>query len=132
MSTAVPVPGARPDHDASGSTSARTYMSFIAMVGSIGGLLFGYDTGIIAATLGPLSKQFDLSTGMEQVVVSSILVGCAVGALGAGSLTDRFGRRRVVSLVAVVFAVAAILSALTTSVAGRKSSSGGVTVWRGR
>ena len=115
VKTAIPVPEALPDQDVGGSTSARTYMSFIAVVGSIGGLLFGYDTGIIASALSPLSKQFGLSTGMEQIVVSSILVGCAVGALGAGSLTDRFGRRRVVSMVAVVFAIAAILSSLTTS-----------------
>lgn len=117
MKTAIPVAEALPDQDVGGSTSARTYMSFIAVVGSIGGLLFGYDTGIIASALSPLAKQFSLSTGMEQIVVGSILVGCAVGALGAGSLTDRFGRRRVVSMVAVVFAIAAILSALTSSTA---------------
>jgi MFS transporter, SP family, major inositol transporter len=106
--------GAQPSQ---GSTNARSYMALIAVIGSIGGLLFGYDTGIIASALAPMSDQFGLNTVMEQIVVSSILVGCAVGALGAGSLTDRFGRRRVVAAVAVVFAVAALLSAFTSSTA---------------
>jgi sugar porter (SP) family MFS transporter len=88
-------------------------MILIAATASIGGLLFGYDTGIIASALTPLSAQFGLDKTMEQIVVSSILVGCAVGALGCGAPTDRFGRRRVVAVVAVLFAVAALLSATT-------------------
>lgn len=88
-------------------------MVLIAVTGSIGGLLFGYDTGIIAAALGPISEQFHLGTTMEQVVASSILVGCAIGALSAGHLTDRLGRRPVVSVIALLFAVAALLCATT-------------------
>lgn len=96
-----------------GSAHAGRYMIFIATMGSIGGLLFGYDTGIIASALTPLSAQFGLTTVMEQIVVSSILVGCTVGALGAGALTDRFGRRPVIACVGIVFAVAALLCAMT-------------------
>lgn len=98
---------------AHGSARAKGYMLFIAAMASIGGLLFGYDTGIIASALTPLSHQFGLSTLMEQVVVSSILVGCTIGALGAGALTDRFGRRPVIAAVGIVFAVAAVLCSQT-------------------
>lgn len=96
-----------------GSASARNYMMFIAAMGSIGGLLFGYDTGIIASALTPMSMQFGLTTIMEQVVVSSILVGCIFGALGAGGLTDKYGRRPVIIGVGIVFAVAALLCSVT-------------------
>lgn len=103
--------------DTRGSNRAGSYMVFIACIASIGGLLFGYDTGIIASAFTPLSKQFNLSTVMGQIVVSSILVGCAVGALGAGALTDRFGRRPVITVVGIVFILAALLSAVTWNTA---------------
>ena len=99
-----------------GSIHARSYMMFIAAMGSIGGLLFGYDTGIIASALTPMSTQFGLTTVMEQVVVSSILIGCIFGALGTGALTDRFGRRPVIIGVGIVFAVAALLCSVTWSI----------------
>ncbi|MGW6024230.1 sugar porter family MFS transporter [Streptomyces sp. NPDC055099] len=84
----------------------------VAAVSAVGGLLFGYDTGIISGALLYLRQDLDLSSREQEIVVSVILVGAMVGALGSGRLAGRFGRRRVVMWVAAVFAVGAVGAAL--------------------
>lgn len=84
----------------------------VAAVSAVGGLLFGYDTGIISGALLYLREDLDLSSRGQEIVVSVILVGAMVGALGSGRLAGRFGRRRVVMWVAVVFALGAVGAAL--------------------
>lgn len=84
----------------------------VAATSALGGLLFGYDTGIISSALLFLSRDFDLSSRQQEIVVSAILVGAMVGALGGGALSNRLGRRRIVAAVAVVFGVGAIAAAL--------------------
>ena len=84
----------------------------VAAISALGGLLFGYDTGIISSALLFLSRDFGLSAREQEVVVSAILVGAMVGAVGGGALSNRFGRRRSVMAVAVVFAVGAVGAAL--------------------
>jgi len=89
----------------------------VAAISALGGLLFGYDTGIISSALLFLSRDFGLSPREQEVVVSAILVGAMVGALGGGALSNRFGRRRIVMAVAVVFAVGAVGAALAPGTA---------------
>ncbi|WP_432543272.1 sugar porter family MFS transporter [Kineococcus sp. SYSU DK002] len=84
----------------------------VAATSALGGLLFGYDTGIIASALLFLSRDFGLSPREQEIVVSAILVGAMVGALGGGALSNRFGRRRIVMAVAVVFGLGAVAAAL--------------------
>ncbi|WP_432510798.1 sugar porter family MFS transporter [Kineococcus sp. SYSU DK001] len=84
----------------------------VAATSALGGLLFGYDTGIISSALLFLSRDFGLSPREQEVVVSAILVGAMVGALGGGALSNRFGRRRIVLAVAVVFGLGAVAAAL--------------------
>lgn len=79
-------------------------------------MLFGYDTGVISGALLYIEDDFTLSSFMQGVVVSSILVGAAVGAVSCGPLTDRLGRRGIALAAAVIFAVGAIGSALTPNV----------------
>ncbi|PRY12156.1 sugar porter family MFS transporter [Kineococcus rhizosphaerae] len=100
---------------ASGSTPATgqpRLVYAVAATSALGGLLFGYDTGIISSALLFLSRDFDLSSRQQEIVVSAILVGAMVGALGGGALSNRLGRRRIVAAVAVVFGVGAIAAAL--------------------
>ena len=87
----------------------------VAAVASLGGLLFGYDTGVISGALLFLRDAFALSPTMQGVVTSSVLVGATLGAAVGGPLTDRYGRRRVIIAMAALFALGALASAAATS-----------------
>ena len=87
----------------------------VALVAALGGLLFGYDTGVISGALLAIESDFGLSSFSSGVVVSSILVGAMIGAAGAGNLSDRYGRRPVLVASALVFTVGAFLAALAPS-----------------
>lgn len=79
---------------------------------SLGGLLYGYDIGAIGAAIIFIRRQFALDPLSQGVVVSSLLVGAAVGSLFVGPLADRYGRRRVLLAVGVVFLLGTAGSAL--------------------
>ncbi|GAA2621773.1 sugar porter family MFS transporter [Streptomyces axinellae] len=89
----------------------------VALVAALGGLLFGYDTGVISGALLAIESDFGLSSFSSGVVVSSILVGAMIGAAGAGNLSDRYGRRPVLIASALVFTLGAFLAALAPSAA---------------
>jgi len=96
--------------------AARVNMAFIAAivaVATIGGFMFGYDSGVINGTQEGLESTFNLSKLGTGFNVGAILVGCAVGAFIAGRLADQIGRRTVMMISAVLF----ILSALGTGAA---------------
>jgi MFS transporter, SP family, arabinose:H+ symporter len=88
------------------------YLSLACLVAALGGLLFGFDTAVISGAEGPVAKQFHLSELMEGWIVSSALVGCLIGASIAGFLADRFGRKKVLLLAAVLFVLCSIGSAM--------------------
>ena len=83
----------------------------VAAVASLGGLLFGYDTGVISGALLFIRDAFQLSPTMQGVVTSSVLVGAVIGAAVGGPLTDRYGRKRLIVAMAVLFALGSLLSA---------------------
>ncbi|MEY3051352.1 MAG: hypothetical protein RLY31_1137 [Bacteroidota bacterium] len=88
------------------------FVYLLTSVAALGGLLFGYDTAVISGAIGFLRDRFELSAAMTGWAASSAIIGCIAGALGAGYLADRFGRRNILLLTAVLFAVSAIGSAL--------------------
>jgi sugar porter (SP) family MFS transporter len=90
--------------------------ALISATAALGGLLFGYDTGVISGALLFIRTAFHLSTGGESIVVSIVLVGAVIGATVAGSLSDRFGRRRVILVTALLFVIGALISAFAGSV----------------
>ncbi len=88
-----------------------------AAFAALGGLLFGYDTGVISGALIFIRTQFGLSTFQQELVVSVALVGAAVGALSGGRLADIFGRRSMLLVTALIFVIGAIVSAAAPSLA---------------
>ncbi|MBK0867500.1 sugar porter family MFS transporter [Saccharopolyspora sp. HNM0986] len=86
-------------------------------IAALGGLLFGYDTGVISAALLYIAPAFGLSTGMKEVVVASLLLGAVAGAMSGGPVVDRLGRKRTLLLVSAVFTAGALLSAVAVDVA---------------
>src|ERR1700693_39991 len=101
----------------------QTFVYLAAAFAALGGLLFGYDTGVISGAVLFIRNDFTLSTFALEVIVSGVLAGAAVGALGGGRLADLFGRRKLLSATAIIFAAGAILCAAAQSpqilVAGR-------------
>ena len=96
------------------NTSVR-YVFFISAVAAIGGFLFGFDSGVINGTVGALSNAFnadDIGTGFN---VASVLLGCALGALAAGPIADRTGRKPIMLITALIFAVSAFGSGIADS-----------------
>jgi len=92
------------------------YFYFIAAVAALGGLLFGYDTGVISGALLFIRQVMSLSSTMQGVVVAIALAGAAVGAAMAGHLSDRVGRRRVILGAGLMFIAGALISAVAPNV----------------
>ncbi|HUZ06431.1 MAG TPA: sugar porter family MFS transporter, partial [Candidatus Paceibacterota bacterium] len=92
------------------------FVYFAVAVAALGGLLFGYDTGVISGAVLFITKQFSLSATMEEIVVSSVLVGAVAGATIGGALTGRFGRRKMIILAGIIFTASALGTALAPTV----------------
>ena len=84
--------------------------------GSLGGLLFGYDTGVISGAILFISQELRLTPFLEGLVVASLLLGAAVGAASAGPLSDRLGRRNLIIIAGILFTLGAIGAALSPNV----------------
>jgi sugar porter (SP) family MFS transporter len=88
------------------------FIILVSLVATLGGLLFGYDTAVISGVIGYLTKHFELSTMQQGWAVACTLIGCIAGAGIAGISSDRFGRKKMLILSAVLFSVSAFWSAL--------------------
>lgn len=84
----------------------------IATVAATGGLLFGFDTGVISGAIPFFQKDFGIDDGMIELITSAGLVGAILGALFSGKVTDRLGRKKVILTAAVIFAIGALWSGI--------------------
>jgi SP family sugar:H+ symporter-like MFS transporter len=91
----------------SSPASVSFYVIAISCVATIGGFLFGFDSGVINGTVDGLQSAFNSDSAGTGFNVASMLLGCAAGAFAAGRLADRFGRRFILRLAAVLFIVSA-------------------------
>ena len=100
-----------------GDADGKRFVYLATAISALGGLLFGYDVGVISGAILFIKKAFSLSPGMEEIVVSSVLLGSLVGAVVGGILADRLGRRRLLMITALVFGLGAIGAALSPGMA---------------
>jgi major inositol transporter-like SP family MFS transporter len=91
------------------------YLVKLTVISTLGGLLFGYDTGVISGALPYLKEDLELSSVQEATVVSSLLFGAMIGALVGGKLSDALGRKGSLRVCAILFFFGALGSALAPS-----------------
>lgn len=84
----------------------------IAIIAATGGLLFGFDTGVISGAIPFLQKDFGIDNGMIELITTAGLIGAIIGSLFCGKITDYWGRKKVILASAVIFAVGAVWSGL--------------------
>ena len=87
----------------------------VALIAALAGLLFGLDIGVISGALPFIAKQFKAGTEMQEFVVSSLLVGAMLGTIISGVISRKYGRKNALLVSAVVFAIGAILSAVSVN-----------------
>jgi SP family arabinose:H+ symporter-like MFS transporter len=87
-------------------------LALITLVAGVGGFLFGYDTAVINGANQYLKAHFNLNSVQEGVAGASAILGCIPGAMVAGFLSDRFGRRKVLFICAILYAASGLLSAV--------------------
>jgi SP family xylose:H+ symportor-like MFS transporter len=91
------------------------YILRICGIAALGGILFGYDTAVISGAIEALKAYFDLSPAETGWAVSNVVIGCVVGAFGAGPLAGRYGRKKALVVAAFLFTVSAVGAALATT-----------------
>jgi sugar porter (SP) family MFS transporter len=96
---------------------AAWYVLSVSLVAAIGGLIFGFDTAIVAGATRYMKEQFSLNSLQEGWTVAVVLIGCMFGAGLAGPISDRIGRRRFMLISAVLFLISAVGCALPRTIA---------------
>jgi sugar porter (SP) family MFS transporter len=91
------------------------FVVLAAAIAAVGGMLFGYDTGVISGAILFIHPDFGLDTTQVELVVSAVLVGATIGAIGSARLTDALGRRTVLMAAAACFGAGAIAGSLAPS-----------------
>src|SRR6516162_11269374 len=109
-----PMNSATIDKPAAGSA----YVVVLSCVAAIGGFLFGFDSGVINGAVSALAKAFGTQSAATGFAVASVLLGCAVGAFGAGRVADFIGRRPAMLFNAVLFFVSAVATGAASSAEG--------------
>lgn len=98
------------------NSKQRLLLAVISAIAAIGGLLFGYDTGVISGAILYIKKQYVMTTLQEELVISMVSLGAIFGALLGGPLSDYVGRKKIVLSSSLVFIISAIGLSLAGSV----------------
>ena len=94
------------------SASQLRFVIFATGVTAIGGFLFGYDTAVINGANSFLKAHMNLTPAQEGIAGASAILGCIPGAMFAGFLSDKFGRKKMLFLCAILYAISGLLSAI--------------------
>ena len=84
------------------------YVIFIAVIAAMGGLLFGFDTGVISGALPFIKQYWKINDAGVELLTTSVLVGATAGALLSGRLSDILGRKKMIIINAIVFTLGAV------------------------
>jgi len=99
-----------------GDRGSMAYLVLVCLVATLGGLLFGYDTGVISGAIEPLTARFELTDFMKGWASGCVLIGCATGVMVVGAISDRWGRKMAMFLAAAMFLVSAIGTAIPNDI----------------
>src|SRR5215471_8148481 len=94
---------------------SSAYVIALSCVAAIGGFLFGFDSGVINGAVDALARAFGTQAAGTGLAVASVLLGCAVGAFGAGTLANSIGRRPTMLLTTILFLVSAVATGAANS-----------------
>src|SRR5215467_13033173 len=97
------------------TSGSSAYVIILCCVAAIGGFLFGFDSGVINGAVDALAKAFGTQSAGTGFAVASVLLGCAVGAFGAGRVADFVGRRPAMLFNAVLFFISAVATGAANS-----------------
>lgn len=106
------------DMNKSVNQNHMSFLSTILLVSTFGGLLFGYDTGVINGALPYMSDDFKLTSFTEGLIISILLLGAAIGAIFGGRLSDGIGRRKNILFLSILFFVSTIGCTFSPNVIG--------------
>ncbi|QIV94553.1 sugar porter family MFS transporter [Allofrancisella frigidaquae] len=98
------------------STSTKFYVAIVVAVAAIGGLLFGFDTSIIAGATPFIQKEFTAEHWQIEIVVSFCVLGAFFGALTSGYFTDKFGRKKAMIATSLLFIIGTLIAALAPNI----------------
>src|SRR5204863_3196232 len=96
------------EHSGSGYRMNNVYLVRSSLVAALGGLLFGFDTAVIAGTTRALTQAYRLSPAMLGVTVSMALWGTVLGSLFAAAPSDRYGRKACLQILGLLYVVSAL------------------------
>jgi MFS transporter, SP family, arabinose:H+ symporter len=94
------------------------FVTLVSIVAAIGGLLFGFDTAVVSGAIGFMQEKFSLTDFQVGWAVSSLIVGCIIGAASTGVLADKFGRKKVLIAAALLFIIGTAGSAIPATFSG--------------
>lgn len=114
MSANPTTDGRGAEHDDTGDAASGNILR-VALVAALGGLLYGYDTGVISGTLPQITEDYGIDSHgvLAELITALILAGAVVGALAMGYLSHRIGRKKSIVIVAAIFAVGVLLCAVS-------------------
>lgn len=92
------------------------WLYIITIVASLGGLLSGFDMGVISGALLFIKSDWNLGEDQQSLLVSAAIIGAIIGAAGNGFLADLYGRKKVIVATAVIFIVASVLCAFSPNI----------------
>ncbi|WP_416212775.1 sugar porter family MFS transporter [Paenibacillus donghaensis] len=94
------------------------FVTLVSIVAALGGLLFGFDTAVVSGAVGFMKERFDLSEFQVGWAVSSLIIGCIVGAISSGVISEKFGRKKTLIAAAILFIIGSFGSAIPDTFSG--------------
>ena len=94
------------------------YILVATAIAAVGGVLFGFDTGVISGAMLFIAKQWRLTHGQAELATSSVLIGAVIGAIAGGALGDRLGRKRSIIYATFLFLAGTIIVSVATGMSG--------------